>query len=131
MEEVHEITTDLKIDLKNGWKGTVTLVMPRNSQRMMAIQRTGAHKMLGSKDIDKKNPADREKLFDVNVPILSRVYEEEVRKLVRKVDLKGPDGEHVTSQDVMETHPDLDDIFLSLAGDFCAGFGPKKKKGQS
>jgi hypothetical protein len=116
---------EVLIELKNGWKGKVTVEVPLHHERMMVIADVGAGRMMGTSAI--KSPEDRAKSFEVNMPILGKVYDK-ARKLIQSVDLKGPDDQECKDQQTMETHPDLQDCWIILASQYLEGFGPGKKK---
>lgn len=120
-------TYDVPVELKNGWKGKVTMEIPLSHQRMAVMAQVGAGRMMGSKDV--KTKADKERSFEVNLPILAKAYDE-ARKLIRSVDLTGPGEKKCTTQDEMETLSDLDEVWILVASQYLEGFGPGKTKSQ-
>lgn len=119
---------ELKIENKEGWKGTVTLAVPTNSKRLVTLTKCKVQRLLTSKKIKAlETEEEREDAGVKNLEILNDVYEG-FRKNILAVDIKGPNGEEVKSLEALDLEDGLAYVFLDIANKFCEGFGPGKTK---
>lgn len=114
---------EIPMDLENGWKGKVVVEVPLHHKRLAVLTTLKIQDLIPSSQV--KTKADKDKAFRTNIPIMAQAYDH-ARELIREVDLTGPKGEKVTTQNEMETREELQHAWIIVASQYCEGFGPGK-----
>lgn len=111
--------------LAEGWKGHVVMEAPIHFERLEVISAAGFHKF---RDVTKGAKKEKlEALFEEQIPALIKIYRENARKLVREVNIVGPNGAAIKSLDEFDRHYATEQCFAEIAAAYLHGFGPVKK----